>query len=89
MRRVLALEDDVKDRVQAAGAGQHAPEVALGHEDRIRALTLAVEDAGDEPFLPQAPGICGPARLAFLDRQLDSFASHFRRRMVATSLHGG
>jgi len=64
--RRLAVEDDVEDRVEAAGAGQHTPKIALGHVDRVGALSLAVEDAGDEPPLPQAPSIGGAARLALL-----------------------
>ena len=66
MRRLLALEDDVEDRVEAAVARQRAPEVALGHADRVRCLAVAVEHAGDEPLLAQAPRIGGAAPLALL-----------------------
>ena len=35
---LLALEDDVEDRVQAVVARQHAPELALRDADRMRLL---------------------------------------------------
>ena len=49
VRRLLALEHDVEDRVQSGGAGQHAAELALGHGDRVRLVPAPVEDAGDHP----------------------------------------
>src|SRR5438094_767103 len=72
MGRRLALEHDVEDRVEPAGAGQHTPEIALRHADRIGAFPLPVEDAGDEPLLAQPPSVGGAARLALLHRQPDS-----------------
>ena len=57
VRGVLAFDDDVEDRVQPSLAGQHPAEVALRHGDGVGALALAVEDAGDEAGLAQAPGL--------------------------------
>jgi hypothetical protein len=83
--RLLALEHDVEDRVKAALAGEHPPQLTLGYADRMRLLAAAVEDARDESLAAEAPRIGRAARLALLHLQLDSFACHFRRRMVATS----
>ena len=85
MRRLLPLEHDVEDRVQAALSRQNTTKVALRNADRVRLLAAAVQDAGDEPFTPQAACVGRAARLALLHLQLDSFAGHFRRGMVATS----
>ena len=76
MRRVLAFDDDVEDRVQPSLAGQHPAEVTLRHGDGVGALALAVEHAGDEAGLAQAPGLAGASPLALGDLQLDSFARH-------------
>ena len=86
MRRLLPLEDDVEDRVQAALAGEHAPQLALGDADRMRLLAAAVEDAGDESFAAQAARVGGAAALALFHLQLDPFARHFGGGMVADVL---
>ena len=52
--RLLALERDVEDRVQALAARQHAAQLALGDADRVRRLAAAVEDARNQPLLAQA-----------------------------------
>ena len=57
-------------------AGQHPAEVALRNGDGVGALALAVEDAGDEAGLAQAPGLAGASPLALRNLQLDSFARH-------------
>ena len=53
-RRLLAVERDVEDRVQARTARQRAPELALGDGKRVRFLPAPVEDAGNQPLLAQA-----------------------------------
>ena len=70
-----ALDDDVEDRVQAARAGQRAPEVALLDGDRLR-LAAAVQDAGDDPLPAQAPRLRGAEALARSDQQFDALSSH-------------
>ena len=46
MRRLLAGEDDVQDRVQSAVARQDAAELALFDGERVRRVPAPVEDAG-------------------------------------------
>src|SRR5262249_12016430 len=76
VRRRLALQDDVEDRVQAALASQNTTELALGDADRVRLLAVAVEDAGNEALTAQAARVSRAASLALLDLQLDSFSGH-------------
>ena len=76
MRRLLTGEDDVEDRVQAGVAGQRAPELALGHAERMGRLAAPVEDAWDEPLVAQAPRVRRTAALALGDFQLHAFAGH-------------
>jgi hypothetical protein len=77
MRRLLAVEDDVEDRVRARVAGQRAPELTLGHAERVRRLAASVEDTGDHALSAQAPCVGGPAPFAGLHLELDSFSGHF------------
>jgi hypothetical protein len=56
LRRLLALDDDVDDRVQPRRAGQHGAQRALLDRDRPR-VALAVQHAGDEPLPTQALGV--------------------------------
>ena len=76
MRRLLAGEDDVEDRVQTRVAGQRAPQIALGHEERVRLLAAPVEHARHETLCAQAPRVGGAAPFALGDLQLHSFAGH-------------
>jgi hypothetical protein len=76
VRRLLAGQDDVEDRVQAMAAGEHAPQLALGDADRVRLLAVPVENAGDDPGTAQPPGLARPALLALLNFQTDPFAGH-------------
>jgi len=76
MRRLLALEDDIEDRVQAGRAGEHPSQLPLGDADRVGLLPVPVQDAGDEPFAAQPPRVGGASRLALAHFQLDPFAGH-------------
>jgi hypothetical protein len=42
----------------------------------MRRLPASVEDAGNDAFAPQAPGIAGSPALALAHGQLDSLAGH-------------
>jgi hypothetical protein len=46
------------------------------HAERMRALPTSVENAGNQPLPPESAGVCGAARLALQDLDLDSFARH-------------
>jgi hypothetical protein len=70
-----AVDLDVEDRVEAAGAGQRAPELALLHADRNR-LAAPVEDAGDEALLAQAPRLGRAEPRALRNRQLCPLSGH-------------
>ena len=48
VRRLLAVDDDVDDRVQAGWAGQRGTELALANHERL--VDLAVDDAGNQAF---------------------------------------
>ena len=48
VRRLLTLDDDVDDPVQAGGAGERDPQLPLSHDERL--VRLPVEHAGDEPL---------------------------------------
>jgi len=76
VRRRLAVEDDVEDRVQTVTAGEHATKLALGNADRVRLLPLSVEDAGDLPTLAQAARLARPALLTLLHLQTNTLAGH-------------
>ena len=77
MRGLLAVEDDVEDRVEAVLAGQHAAKLALLDGERVGVLAAAVENAGNEPVGAQPPRVGAPRLLAWLDVQLDPLAGHF------------
>jgi len=64
VRRLLLVEADVEDRVQAVIARQHAPQLPLVDADRMRLLSAPVEDTGDHSFTPQAPRVAGSPALA-------------------------
>ena len=81
---LLALEDDVEDRVQPVVARQRLAELALLDAERMRLVPAPVENARDEAVLTQAPRGRAPARLPCLHLQLDSLSCHFRRRSVPT-----
>jgi hypothetical protein len=76
VRRLLALEDDVENRVQAARAGQDAAQLPLGDADRMRRVPASVQDTRDQTLPAQPTGRGGTARLALADFQLDSFSGH-------------
>src|SRR5215203_3625550 len=76
VRRLLSVEDDVEDDVEAMRAGQRPPEVSLGHADRVRRLPAPVEDAGYQAFAPKAARFPRADLLAFLDLEFDSLGSH-------------
>ena len=82
VRGLLAVEDDVEDRVQAVVAGQDAAQLALLHDERVRLLAAAVEDAGDHPGRAQTARLRATRGLARLHAQLYAFAGH-RRASVA------
>src|SRR5581483_3315086 len=76
VRRLLALEHDVEDRVQPMTAGEHAPQLALRHADWMRLVPATVEDARDDPVAAQPPGLARPAQLALLHLQTNPLAGH-------------
>ena len=53
-----------------------APELTLGHAERVRRLAASVENARDEPLGPEPACVGGAAPFARLDLELDSFAGH-------------
>ena len=57
MRRLLALDDDVDDPVQAGGAGQRDSQLPLADDERL--VRLPVEHARDQPLTTQALRRCG------------------------------
>ena len=81
---LLALEDDVEDRVQAVVTRQRLAELALLDAERMRLVPTPVENAGDQTLITQAPRGRAPARLPHLHPQLDSLSCHFRRRSLPT-----
>ena len=81
---LLALEDDVEDRVQAVVARQRLAELALLDAERMRLVAAPVENAGDEALSRRRREARAPARLPRLHLQLDSLSCHFRRRSVPT-----
>src|SRR5437588_450049 len=80
VRGLLAVEDDVEDRVQPARAAERAPKVALLDAEGVRRLPASVEDTGDEPLPSQPPRFRRAAALAILDLQPDPFAGHSARK---------
>ncbi len=78
-RPILALEDDVEDRVHAAAAGQHAPELALGNADRVRRIAVPVDDPGDQAAAAQPAGLARARVLTRRHLQLDPLTGHFGR----------
>jgi hypothetical protein len=75
--RLLAVQDDVEDRVRPRVAGEGTPKLALWHKERMRRLAAPVEHAWDHALSAQATRIGGTAPFARLDLELDSFAGHF------------
>ena len=75
VRLALAVDLDVEDRVQAAGAGQRAAELPLRDGDRDR-LAAAVEDARHEPLLAQAARLGRAEPLALGDDEFGAFSGH-------------
>ena len=82
MSLLLALEDDVEEGVQAVVACQRPTELTLFDAELVRLVPVPVQHPGNEAFRAQPPGLGAPARLPRLHLQLDSLASHFRRRSV-------
>jgi hypothetical protein len=81
VRRLLAFENDVENRVQAALTRQNATEVALRDADRVRRPAVSVQDARDEALAAQTARVGGPAPFALLHLQLDSLAGHIGRQV--------
>src|SRR4051812_21119977 len=77
VRRLLPLEDDVENRVQASLPREHAAKIALRDADRVWFLAAAVEDAGDESLTAKAARVGRAAPLALPHSQLHAFARHF------------
>ena len=71
----LALEHDVEHGVQAGRAGQRSAEIALADDERLR-RRAAVENAGNEPLLAQAPRLGRAEPVAFLHLETKSVAGH-------------
>jgi hypothetical protein len=79
MSRLLTVENDVEDRVEAAVTGEHAPQGALGNANCMRRLATPVEDAGDDSFASQPAGIRRSAALALHDLEPHSLSCHGAR----------
>ena len=75
MHRLLALDDDVEDRVKPGRACHHGTKLPLGDGDRAR-VTLPVQDAGDEPLRAEAPGAARADLLALAHFELQSVSRH-------------
>jgi len=76
VRRLLARERDVEDRVAAVRAAQRRPQLALGDGDGMRLLPAAVEDAGDVPLLAESARLARTELLALQHLETDSLSSH-------------
>ena len=74
-REYIAIVRAVLRREEPVVAGEHATQLAVLDEDRVR-RPASVQDAGNHSFAPQASGIAGPPTLALAHRQLDSLAGH-------------
>ena len=76
MRRLLALDDDIDDPVQARGAGQGDPQLALADDEGL--VGLAVEHAGDQALPAQALDVAGAELIgaALLDLESGSVPGH-------------
>ena len=73
MHRLLALDDDVENRVQPRRSGHRCPKVPLGDQDRAR-VAFSVEDARDESARAQAAHVARPALLSLLHFELETFS---------------
>ena len=76
MGRLLAVEDDVEDRVEAVRASERASQRPLGDDERVRLLPPAVEDARDQPVAAQASRVTRSDGVPLLHLQAYSFPSH-------------
>ena len=76
MRRLLALDHDVDDPVQAGRAGQGDPQLPLTDDEGL--VGLAVEHAGNEPLTAQALDVAGAELIGapLLDLENDSVPRH-------------
>jgi hypothetical protein len=77
MSRLLAVEDDIEDRVRPRVAGEGTSKLALRHAEGMRRLAASVEDARDHALSAQAPRVGRAAPFARLHLELDSFSGHF------------
>ena len=75
VRRALAVDLDVEDRVQAGGARERAAQLTLGDADGDR-LAVSVEDARNEPLLAQAARLGRAETFALYDDELGAFSGH-------------
>ena len=77
MRRLLALDDDIDDGVQARGAREGDAEVTLADHDRA-GMTLPVENAGNEPLPTQPSRVprAGLRRSALAHLECDPVVGH-------------
>ncbi len=75
VRRAGAVDLDIENRVEAGGAGERAPKLALLDRDRDR-LAAPVEHAGDEAPAAQAARFARTEMLARLDDQFCAFSGH-------------
>ena len=73
----LTLDDDVEDRVQSRGPRHRGAQIALGNDDRAR-VTLAVENAGNQPLRTQAPRSARAELLTLAYLQLEPVSGHGR-----------
>ncbi len=73
---LLAVENDVEDRMQSSRAGQRPAQLALVHAERMRVLPASVENAGDQPLPPKPACVGRAALLTLLNLELDPFACH-------------
>ena len=76
VRRLLPIEDDVEDRMQAVLARQDSPQLALLDRERMRLVARPVQDSRDHAAGSQTPRDGASSLLARLDVQLDAFTRH-------------
>jgi hypothetical protein len=76
MGRLLVVENDIEDRVEAVRATERAPQRALGHDERMWLVPPAVEDARDQTVSAQASRVTRSDGVPLLYLQAYSFPSH-------------
>jgi len=74
--RLLIVENDVENGVQAVRTPKRAAQGALGNDERVGLFTAAVEHAWDQAAFAQATGLARSQRMALLHLETNSFPGH-------------